>query len=73
MSNNLVEKLNMHVLYKSKILCYFRIRRPRPSIAFAAQRPWIQNATLRDNILSGLPMDKHRFVEHKYLHFPVTL
>ncbi|XP_072046793.1 ATP-binding cassette sub-family C member 5-like [Amphiura filiformis] len=30
-------------------------------MAFAAQRPWIQNATLRDNILCGHSMDRKRY------------
>ncbi|KAL2755097.1 hypothetical protein ACRALDRAFT_2106706 [Sodiomyces alcalophilus JCM 7366] len=33
------------------------------SIAFVAQIPWIENATLRDNILFGLPMDEDRYAE----------
>jgi ATP-binding cassette subfamily C (CFTR/MRP) protein 1 len=31
------------------------------SVAYAAQSPWILNATLRDNILFGLPMDKEKY------------
>ena len=31
------------------------------SIAFVSQIPWIENATLRDNILFGLPYDKERY------------
>lgn len=30
------------------------------STGFAAQDPWIQNATLRDNILMGSPLDEDR-------------
>jgi ATP-binding cassette subfamily C (CFTR/MRP) protein 1 len=30
-------------------------------VAFAAQSPWILNATLRDNILFGLPMDPAKY------------
>ena len=30
-------------------------------VAYAAQSPWILNATLRDNILFGQPMDKKRY------------
>ena len=30
-------------------------------VAYAAQSPWILNATLRDNILFGLPMDQDRY------------
>jgi ABC-type multidrug transport system fused ATPase/permease subunit len=30
-------------------------------VAYAAQSPWILNATLRDNILFGLPMDQERY------------
>lgn len=31
------------------------------SIAFVAQIPWIENATIKDNILFGLPFDKERY------------
>ena len=31
------------------------------SIAFVGQIPWIENATLKDNILFGLPMDEDRY------------
>ncbi len=31
------------------------------SIAFVAQIPWIENATIRDNILFGLPLDNDRY------------
>jgi len=34
-------------------------------VAYAAQTPWILNATLRDNILFGLPMDEDKY--HKVL------
>lgn len=36
------------------------------SIAFVAQIPWIENATIRDNILFGLPLDNERY--QKVLH-----
>lgn len=36
------------------------------AIAFVAQIPWIENATIRDNILFGLPFDKGRY--KKVLH-----
>ncbi|KJE95250.1 multidrug resistance-associated protein 7 [Capsaspora owczarzaki ATCC 30864] len=29
---------------------------PPPCIAYATQQPWVQNATVRDNILFGLPL-----------------
>ena len=33
-----------------------------PSLkAYVAQTPWIENASLRDNILSGLPLDEERY------------
>jgi ABC-type multidrug transport system fused ATPase/permease subunit len=32
-----------------------------PSIAYCDQRPWIINATVKDNILFGLPYDEERF------------
>ncbi|CAM9715193.1 unnamed protein product, partial [Hapterophycus canaliculatus] len=31
------------------------------TVAYAAQRAWIQNATLRDNILFGTPYDPERY------------
>jgi ABC-type multidrug transport system fused ATPase/permease subunit len=31
------------------------------SIAYVAQIPWIENATIRDNILFGLPLDDERY------------
>ncbi|XP_034235576.1 multidrug resistance-associated protein 1-like isoform X2 [Thrips palmi] len=31
------------------------------TIAYVAQQAWIQNATLRDNILFGLPMEKEKY------------
>ncbi|EXJ95798.1 hypothetical protein A1O1_00922 [Capronia coronata CBS 617.96] len=31
------------------------------AIAFVAQIPWIENATIRDNILFGLPLDNDRY------------
>ena len=49
--------------------CNFCTCRIKPTLAFAAQRPWIQNATLRDNILCGLPMDTKRYVV-KLVHLP---
>ncbi|KAL8901251.1 MAG: hypothetical protein Q9207_005297 [Kuettlingeria erythrocarpa] len=33
------------------------------AIAFVAQIPWIENATIRDNILFGLPFDQDRYRE----------
>lgn len=36
------------------------------SVAFVAQIPWIENATIRENILFGLPMDNDRY--QKVLH-----
>ena len=33
----------------------------RGTVAYASQTPWILNATLRDNILFGLPMDEERY------------
>ena len=36
------------------------------SIAFVAQIPWIENATIRDNILFGLPLDNNRYKQVLY-------
>lgn len=33
----------------------------RGSVAYAAQDPWIRNASLRDNILMGLPFHQQRY------------
>ena len=33
------------------------------AIAFVAQIPWIENATIKDNILFGLPFDKDRYIQ----------
>ena len=35
----------------------------RGSVAYCAQEPWIQNATLKDNILFGAPYDEVRYNE----------
>jgi len=32
-------------------------------LAYVQQSPWIQNKTIRDNILYGLPLDKERYVD----------
>ena len=32
-------------------------RAPGSRVAYVGQRPWIRNATLRDNVLFGLPYD----------------
>ena len=32
-------------------------------LAYVQQTPWIQNKTIRDNILFGLPMDKVRYID----------
>ncbi|KAI1155817.1 P-loop containing nucleoside triphosphate hydrolase protein [Nemania diffusa] len=31
------------------------------AVAYVAQIPWIENATVKDNILFGLPFDEHRY------------
>jgi ABC-type multidrug transport system fused ATPase/permease subunit len=33
------------------------------SIAYVAQTSWIQNGTIEENILFGLPMDRHKYNE----------
>lgn len=33
----------------------------RGSVALTTQDPWIQNATVRDNILMGAPFDQARY------------
>ncbi|CAG9462430.1 unnamed protein product [Pedinophyceae sp. YPF-701] len=35
----------------------------RGALAYTAQDPWIQNATLRDNVLMGLPEDEERYAK----------
>jgi ATP-binding cassette, subfamily C (CFTR/MRP), member 1 len=35
----------------------------RGSVAFTAQDPWIQNATVRENVLMGRPMDDALYVQ----------
>lgn len=45
------------------------IKRTKPainlngSVALVQQSPWIQNMTIRDNILGGLPLDKFKYLE----------
>jgi len=46
--------LNETVIDSGKIILKGRV-------AYAAQSPWILNATLRDNILFGLPMDEEKY------------
>ncbi|PWY79218.1 ABC transporter [Aspergillus heteromorphus CBS 117.55] len=31
------------------------------AVAYVAQNPWLENATIRDNILFGLPYDRYRY------------
>lgn len=33
------------------------------SLAYVSQKPWIQNATVQDNIRLGLPLDHHRYAK----------
>lgn len=33
------------------------------TVAYVAQSSWIQNATIQDNILFGLPMDREKYKE----------
>lgn len=33
------------------------------SISYTAQEPWIQNCSLKDNILMGQPLDQTRYNE----------
>lgn len=39
----------------------FRLCSLQGSVAFVPQQAWIQNATLRDNILFGYPLEDSRF------------
>ncbi|GKZ21198.1 hypothetical protein AbraIFM66951_011591 [Aspergillus brasiliensis] len=36
------------------------------AIAYVAQNPWLENATIKDNILFGLPFDRYRY--RKVIH-----
>lgn len=38
-----------------------RLEKINGTVAYAAQRAWIQNATLRDNVLFGCPFDPERY------------
>lgn len=38
-----------------------RVSKINGKVAYAAQRAWIQNATLRDNVLFGAPFDPERY------------
>lgn len=42
-------------------VCCVLDRQINGTVAYAAQRAWIQNATLRDNILFGSPYDADRY------------
>lgn len=42
----------------SSVVCLIKIN---GTVAYAAQRAWIQNATLRDNVLFGTPFDPERY------------
>jgi len=33
------------------------------NIAYVQQNPWIQNKTIRENILFGLPYDEEKYLE----------
>ena len=37
------------------------------SVAYAPQKPWIKNATLRDNVVFGQPLDRQRYREALYV------
>ena len=44
-----------------------RVSLPRSSgIAYAAQESWVQNETIRDNILFGAPYDETRYKKGSY-------
>lgn len=42
----------------------------RGRVAYTAQDPWIQNATLRDNVLLGAPMERQRCAKGDMGCFP---
>lgn len=46
-----------------QMLCTSRPASPRPhrSIAYVPQTPWVQNLTLRDNILFGKPFEEQKY------------
>ena len=50
------QTINNHTLNSD-----FRFRYWQSSVAYVSQQAWIQNATLRDNILFGKPYDEKRY------------
>lgn len=41
--------------------CLALLTKINGTVAYAAQRAWIQNATLQDNVLFGSPMEPDRY------------
>lgn len=50
--------MNSIVNFKTLVCCANSLQ---GSVAYVAQQAWIQNATLRDNILFGQPFDDERY------------
>mmetsp|Transcript_21329 Transcript_21329/g.33012 ORF Transcript_21329/g.33012 Transcript_21329/m.33012 type:complete len:94 (+) Transcript_21329:1569-1850(+) len=53
-------------LVKSGALVKFSGEKPikvSGKLAYVQQEAWIQNQTIRDNILFGLPLDKEKYVD----------
>lgn len=38
------------------------------TVAYVPQTPWVQNLSLRDNILFGLPMDEEKYKQVGWQH-----
>ncbi len=54
------DEFTKHLL--SKELDFQPVVRTDGSLAYVEQQAWIQNKTIRDNILFGKPLDKARYV-----------
>jgi len=48
-------------MQKCRFGSYCLVTAVQGSVAYVAQQAWIQNATVRDNILFGKPFDEQRY------------